>query len=250
MKIVLLAGLAVLVVVAGALAVVNLALERTDLHNYAIGGPVHEIVVRSDSGDVRLIRGAGKGVQVRETQHYVFKRPKLSRDLTSGVLTLDGHCDGLALNCSADLRVTVPAGIAVTVDADSGNVDADEITVSDADLKSDSGNVDAELSGRQGLVWAHTDSGNVGVLAASAQAIDAQSDSGNVKVEAAVPARRVAADTDSGNVEVTVPAGEYAVDTDTDSGDVDLDQRISRNDRAPRSIDAKTDSGSVKVRAR
>ena len=47
-----------------------------------------------------------------------------------------------------------------------------------------------------------------------------------------------------------MPAGEYAVDTDTDSGNVDLDERISRNDRSPRSIDAKTDSGNVKVRAR
>jgi hypothetical protein len=250
MKTVLLACLAVLVVVSGALAAVNLALDRTDVKTYAVGAPVREIVVKADSGNVRLIPASGKGVQVRETQHYIFKRPKLDRDVTGGVLTLDSHCNGFVLNCSADLRVTVPAGIEVTVDADSGNVDADEISVSDAHLKSDSGNVRAELAGSQGLLWAHTDSGNVEVVAANARAIDTQTDSGNVKVEAVAAPRRVVAHTDSGNVAVAVPAGEYAVDTDTDSGDLDLDERISRNDRSPRSIDAKTDSGNVKVRAR
>ena len=249
MKTLLILAVAVIVVVAGALAVVNLALDRTEVRTYAVSEPVRQIVVKADSGDVRLIRAAGKNVDVRETRHFIFKRPKLDRDLAGGVLTLDSHCDGLALNCSADLRVTVPAGVEVTVDADSGNVEADEIAVSDAHLKSDSGNVRAELSGSQGLVWAHTDSGNVDVVA-SARAIDGQSDSGNVKVESVATPRRVVAHTDSGNVEVAVPRGEYAVDTDTDSGNVDLDQRISRNDRAPRSIDAKTDSGNVNVRAR
>jgi hypothetical protein len=250
MKTLLILAAAVIVVVSGALAVVNLALDRSEVRTYAVGEPVRQIVVRADSGDVRLIPASGKTVDVRETRHFVFKRPKLDRDVAGGVLTLDSHCNGLVLNCSADLRVSVPAGVEVTVDADSGNVDADEIAVSDAHLHSDSGNVRAELSGSQGLVWAHTDSGNVDVVAAGARAIDGQSDSGNVKVEASSSPRRVVAHTDSGNVEVAVPAGEYAVDTDTDSGDVDLDERISRNDRAPRSIDAKTDSGNVKVHAR
>ena len=63
-------------------------------------------------------------------------------------------------------------------------------------------------------------------------------------------ARAASSRPDSGNVEVAVPAGEYAVDTDTDSGNVEVDERISRNDRAVHSIDAKTDSGNVKLRAR
>ena len=132
MKTLLIVAVAVIVVVSGALAVVNLALDRTEVRTYAISEPVRAIVVKADSGDVRLIRAAGKTVDVRETRHFILKRPKLDRDVAGGVLTLDSRCNGLVLSCSADLRVTVPAGVEVTVDSDSGNVNADEIAVSGA----------------------------------------------------------------------------------------------------------------------
>lgn len=232
-----------------ALTAVNLLLDKEEVRTYAITEPVNSIVVNSRSGDVHLVR-AGNRIRVRETRHYVTRKPQLDRDVDGGVLTLDSHCGGgLLLNCSADLRVTVPAGIEVTVETDSGDVDADGIDVDNAQLRSDSGDVKATLAGEQALVWARTDSGNVKVVAAGARAVDAQTDSGDVNVDTGGPLGRVVAQTDSGDVEVAVPGGEYAIDTDTDSGDVNVDG-LSRNDRAPRTIDARTDSGDVKLRAR
>lgn len=250
-KVLLVVVVSVLVAGAG-LTLFNLTQGQTKVRDHAIAtAGLREIVVRSESGDVRVISGGRGSVAVRETQHYTTKRPALDRDYEDGVLTLDSNCSGgVWFNCSADLRVSVPAGVTVTVDADSGDVHADGVESGEVHLKSDSGDVHAEVSGRQRLVWAHSDSGSVSVDARDALGIDAQTDSGDVKVDAAGRVRRVVAHSDSGDVEVGLPPGEYAVRAETDSGDVEVEDEISRNDRAARSVQAATDSGDVAVRAR
>ncbi|HEV7882550.1 MAG TPA: DUF4097 family beta strand repeat-containing protein [Solirubrobacteraceae bacterium] len=218
----LLIAAGLLVVAGSAYTVVNFAFDHTAVTTHTIAQPVRSIVVKSGSGDVDLVP-AGAKVEVRETQHYVSTKPTLHQDVRNGVLTLDSTCGSHVLRCYADLRVSIPAGTKVTVEADSGNVDGHGIDVRDMHANSDSGNVRLELIGSQRRAWAHTDSGNVDIVA-DALAVDAK--------------------TDSGNVTVTVPTGDYAIDTHTDSGDTKIDG-ISRNDHAPKSIEAKTDSGDV-----
>jgi hypothetical protein len=247
MKKLLLAIVLLVVIVGGGLAVVNVAFDHTKVKTHAVTQPVREIVVKSSSGDVDLVPG-GKRIEVRETQHYVFKKPKFEQDVKNGVLTLDSDCDGSVFECYADLRVPVPAGVEVTVEADSGDVDAHGIDVRNAHVQSDSGDLRLELPGRQSLVWAHTDSGDVDA-AVDARAVDAQTDSGDVAVDAGRDVRRIVARTDSGDVTVSVPRGDYAVDAGTDSGDVTIDG-ITRNDGAQKSIQARTDSGDVMLRGR
>lgn len=217
------------VLVGSALAVVNFALDSTTVKTQTVTERVREIVVKSGGGGVDLAPAAEQ-IEVRETQHYVFGKPRLELNVKNGVLTLDSDCKAALVKCYADLRVTVPPGIEVTVDTDSG----------DAILA---------LIGRQRLVWAHTDSGNVEVLVANARAVDAQTDSGDVMVDVfdSRP-RRVVARSDSGSIQVLVPKGDYAVDAQTDSGEVDIGG-ITRNDRAPNSIEARTDSGDITIRA-
>jgi len=249
MKKALLIAAAVIVVVPATLALLGVVLGHEKITTHPVDGTVRAIVVNSDSGDVRFIR-AGTQVQVRETQHYVLKKPKLEQDLTDGVLTLETtDCGVYFFNCSTDLRVTVPAGVRINVQADSGDVHVDGIDVADVRTESDSGDLHLDLVGRQARVWAHTDSGDVHVDSDDARAIDAETDSGDVHVEARGRPRRIVADTDSGDVHVRAPAGEYAVDTKTDSGDVEIDRAIIRTDRASRSIRAHTDSGDVTLDA-
>lgn len=241
-------GLALLaIVVVGGLAIANLALDRRTVKNATITEPVREIVVTSDHGDVELVPSR-RGVGVRETQHHVLRRPTLERTLVGGVLTLDSHCDSVIVACYADLRLRVPAGVGVTVEVDSGDVDLRRIEARHAHVRSDSGDVRLRLLGSQRLVWAHTDSGDLDVVAVNARAVDAQSDSGSVVVAAGGAPRRIVARTDAGDVTVAVPRGAYAVTAHTDSGEVDVRRGISRNDRAPRSIDARTDSGDVTLK--
>jgi DUF4097 and DUF4098 domain-containing protein YvlB len=248
MKKLLLAVVVLVVVLAGGLAIANTAFDRTAVrrHTFAAGA-VREIVVTSAAGDIDLAPAAAR-LEVRETQHYVLTKPKLEQALAGGVLTLESDCGAKVLTCYDDLRVTVPAGVAVSADTDSGDVGATAIPARNARLRSDSGDVRLQLAGRQQLAWAHTDSGDVDVVAAAADAVDAQSSSGDVTVDAGGRPRRVVARSDSGDLTLTVPPGEYAVDATTDSGHVKVDG-ITLNDRAPSSIEARTDSGDVTVRA-
>jgi hypothetical protein len=239
---------AVAVLVPATLAVFGVVLDQTTITTHAAGSHVHEIVVTSDSGNVDLIPG-GSEVQVQETKHYVFKRPTVQQHLSGGVLTLDSHCDGIGFDCQADLRVTVPAGTPIHVDADSGDVHVDGVDVREAHVRSDSGDVRLDLQGRQSLVWAHSDSGKVHLDTAAARVIDAQADSGDVAVFASAAPRRTVAHADSGKVNLTLPPSAYAVNATSDSGDVDVARGIARNDRARNSIDAHSDSGDVRLRS-
>ena len=247
MRKLLLAVVVLLVIVAAALVVVSVVLDRTSVQRHAIKGPVSAIVVRSSAGDVDLVP-AGTRLEVRETRHYVFAKPKLEQSVSGGVLTIKSDCNTKVVTCYSDLRVTVPPGAAVTVEADSGDVEAGELGARNARLRSDSGDVRLELVGRQQLASARTDSGHVDVVAAAARTIDAQSDSGDVTVDAAARPHRTVALSDSGDVTVTVPPGAYAVDAKTDSGDVKV-EGITIDEGAPSSIQARTDSGDVTVRA-
>jgi DUF4097 and DUF4098 domain-containing protein YvlB len=237
------------VLVGGGLALADFVFDETRTTTRTVSEPLRAIVVNADAGDVDLVP-AGKRVQVRETQHYVLTKPKLEMVVKNGVLTLDSDCGAPVLRCYADLRVTVPRGVTVTVVADSGDVDAREIDVRSAHIESDSGDVRLGLVGRQGLVWAHADSGRVDVIAASARAVDAQTDSGDVAVDVFRQApRRVVARSDSGFVQVIARKGAYAIEAHSDSGDVTI-TGLTRNDRAPRSIEARSGSGDVALRAR
>lgn len=239
------------VLAAGGLAVVNFALDRTQRTTQTVAEPVREIVVKSGAGDVDLVPAGGR-IEVRQTRHYVLSKPEVKLTVKDGVLTLDSDsdCGAIVLKCYADLRVTVPRGSAVTVEADSGHTDAREINPRSVHMQSDSGDVQVGLVGRQRLVWAHADSGRVDVIAADARAVDAQTDSGDVAVDVFRRApRRVVARSESGFVQVLALRGAYAIEAKTDSGEVKINGLI-RNDRAPNSIGAQSDSGDIALSAR
>jgi DUF4097 and DUF4098 domain-containing protein YvlB len=266
-KALILIALLVVLLPAG-LVLADIAFENTSVTTHAFPGPIDEIVVRSDGGDVELVPARGLAVRVRETQHYLLRQPTLERDVKNGMLTLEARCEASFVTCVTDLRVSVPAGATITLDADSGDVDARGIDVREARLRSDSGDMRLELRGRQRLVRAHADSGDTDLATRDGRVIDARTDSGDVVVTTrdtrdvdartgsgdivvavSTPPRRIVGATDSGDVRVVVPRGDYAVSTKTDSGNVDVDG-IARNDRAARSIDARTDSGDVTLHGR
>ncbi|HEV2775410.1 MAG TPA: DUF4097 family beta strand repeat-containing protein [Solirubrobacteraceae bacterium] len=266
-KALILVALLVVLLPAG-LVLADIAVENTKVITHTFPGPVDEIVVRSDGGDVELVPGRGTGVDVRETQHYLLREPTLERDVEGGVLSLEVRCGASFVKCSSDLRVSVPAGTTITIDSDSGDVEARAIDVGEARVQSDSGDMRIELAGRQRLVRAHTDSGDIDVVTRDARAVDATTDAGDVVVTTGAARdidartdsgdvviavrgrpRRVVAGTDAGDVRVVVPRGDYAIVAETDSGDVEVDG-ISRQDRAPRSVEARTHSGDVMLNGR
>jgi DUF4097 and DUF4098 domain-containing protein YvlB len=250
MKNLLLVVVALVVVIAGVWAAANFGFDQTKVKTDTVYGTIGEIVVKVDNGDVDLVP-ASRLIQLRETQHWVLSKPKLEQTRENGVLTIQSTCaaEAVILKCHSDLRIAVPTGVKVTVEADSGDVDLRGTDVSSVHVESDSGDIEMDLAGRQGLVFASSDSGDLDVVARSARAIDAQTDSGDVTVDTGGLPRRVVAGTDSGDVEVAVPRGAYRIAAVADSGETRV-SGLRRNNRALQSVHARTNSGDVAVRAR
>lgn len=241
-----------IVVAAGVWAVANFAFEQKKVQTDTVYGTVRAVVVKTDAGDVDVVP-ARRLLGVRETQHWVISRPKLVQTRKNGVLTIKSTCptkvEADLLKCFSDVRVAVPAGMKVTVKTDSGDVDVRGPSVRSAHVESHSGDVELDLTGRQGLVYADSDSGDVDVVARSARAVDAQTNSGDVTVDVGGLPRRVVAGSDSGDVEVAVPRGSYRIKAVADSGKARV-SGLQRNGRSLQSVHARTDSGDVVVHAR
>ena len=240
------------IVVAGviALGVTNLGVDRTAVDNHTVYGSVREIVVKPGQGTVEFVP-ADKIIRIRESQHYVLEKPTLEQDRRNGVLTIEPTCDDFpdVVPCFSDLRISLPAGVKVTVDGGRGDVDLRGVELSAAHVETGSGDIELGLRGQPGLLWAHSDSGDVEIVATSARAVDAQTSSGDINVDVAAKPRKVRARSDSGDIALALPRGIYAVKTKSDSGDVSV-RGLSRNAVSASSIDARTDSGDIDVRTR
>lgn len=250
MKNLLLVVVLVFAIVAGCWAAANFGFDQTTVRTDTVYGTIDEIVVKVENGDVDLVP-AFKLIQLRETQHWVLSKPKLEQTRKAGVLTVESQCsaEAVILKCYSDLRIAVPAGVKVTVEADSGDVDLRGTDVSSVHVVSGSGDIEMDLAGRQGLVFAGSDSGDLDVVARSTRAIDVQTASGNVTVDTGGLPRRIVAGTNSGDVEVAVPRGAYRITAVTDSGEARI-SGLRRDNRALQSVHARADSGDVAVRAR
>jgi DUF4097 and DUF4098 domain-containing protein YvlB len=211
-KILLIAGAALLALLTlgGIAYAANQAFSTTETKTSRVSEPVRAIALDVDTGDVELVRGSGQ-VEVEQTTEYLIREPRIQRSVENGVLKITSDCGGFFLmDCTTDFRVEVPAGVAVQVRTDVGNVTGTALASSDVRVKTDVGDVDVDLT--------------------------------------TVP-NRLEALTDVGDVELGVSDGVYAVDTDTDVGEIDV-QSVVQDDRAPRSVTAKTDVGDITITGR
>lgn len=239
-----------LVVVAGVWAAANFGFAQTDVQTDKVYGTVNEVVIDSGRGDVDLVPARGP-IEVRETRRWVVSQPKLEQTRKDGVLTIKSSCgaERIVLRCHSDLRVSVPRGVKVTVDAGSGDVDLRGTDVRHVHVESDSGDIEMDLAGRQQLVFASSDSGDLDLVARSTRAVDAQTSSGDVTADVGGRPRRVVARSNDGDVDVAVPRGSYRIRAIANSGDARV-SGLGRNDRSLQSVHARTREGDVAVRAR
>ena len=218
--------------------------EHTTVKMHAVAEPVRAIVVKAQSGDIDLIQMSASS-SVRETQHYDATRPRFTQHVTGGVLTIESDCGGA--QCEVDLRVAVPSGAKVDVDVASGNIQARAINVRDAHLRSRSGNV-ASISSATSSESGHIRARATSTLPPQTHGLSTRARNRATSRSMPAATRDASQRTQSGNVTVTVPRGDYALDAKTDSGNVKIDG-IVHDDRAPKSVVARTTSGNVSLRA-
>lgn len=239
-----------LLIVAGAWALASFVFTQTNVQTDTVFGTVREVVVKADRGDVDIVPASGL-IEVRETRHWVLSQPELEQTRKNGVLTLESTCgpERVVVKCHSDLRLAVPSGVRITVDAGSGDVDLRNADARSVHAETGSGDIEMDLRGRQTLVFASSDEGDIDVIARSVRAVDAQTDSGDVTADVGGLPRRVVARSNSGDVAVAVPRGSYRIRAIAGSGDARV-SGLRRNNRSLQSVHARTGDGDVTVRAR
>jgi Putative adhesin len=224
-------GLTLVVAAAFAYSAFYAGPKHTKVETRSFPASVRTITIRTDAGDVDLVRG--ERLVVRETHHYRGdRRPNVERRVSSDGLTIEDHgCKGFALGggCTTDFRVEVPVGLAVRIESDAGDVRATGLDASELALE--------------------TDAGDVHATAFASPTVRASTDAGDVRLDLVRAPRVIDAETDAGDVTIAVPPGSYAVTTETDAGDDDV-RGIVNDPNAPSRISARTDAGDVEIKAR
>jgi hypothetical protein len=187
---------------------------------YGVSAPVHTLVVKGHTGDVR-VTGGGSTVSVTEKQSYRDSPPHTTHDVAGGTLTLTYDCQ----DCGVGYEVHVPADTVVTVTEDTGDV---------------------SLAGLSGAVEASTQTGDVTATGLSARQARLTAETGDVRAEFGATPTSVYATAQTGDVGVTVPQGtSYTVRADAATGDVRVG--VARADDGAHSITASAQTGDVTV---
>lgn len=202
-----------------------------------------QLSVKLDSGDLTLTPSSGDQVDLTGIARYSLVRPTVAVAITEAGVTVTVTCPWFAIDCSADLTVAIPAGIAVTASTDTGDITASDLD--DLSLQTDTG--DLQVNGGAGLVHLDTDTGEITGTAMDATDVTASSDTGDVTLDFAQPPTDVSVQTDTGDVTVTLPAGApaYAVSAHSSTGSSSIDVATDPTSRDDISIS--TDTGNIVV---
>lgn len=209
---------ATLVVVA-TLSVITRFAAQTSTETFSTGEPVSAVTVGLDSGDVQVSTApAGSPVEVRVQRRSIGRQARYSRSVSDGTLEVKGYCTGgwLLGTCSVDLRIVLPADAALSVRTGSGDQTISGVS-GQVDLSADSGNID--LTGLGGALEARTGSGDVDARGILSSGVTLESGSGNVEGQFENPAR-VSVGSGSGDVRIRFAQAPVEVDARTDSGNV------------------------------
>jgi hypothetical protein len=188
--------------------------------SYTVDQPVHTLVIKDSTGDVRVV-GGGTGVSVTEHQNYRGTAPNITHTTADGTLTLTYDCH----DCGVGYEVRVPTDTVVRVTASTGSV---------------------YLVGLTGDVRAGTSTGNVKGERLGTGRADLRTQTGDVSVSFAGAPAAVDAHTETGSVRVTVPGSDsYAVDATAQTGKVKV--TVPQQNPGGRIITAQAQTGDVTV---
>jgi hypothetical protein len=213
--------------------------EKRDVVSYTVAEKVATLSVRSQAGRVEVLPGTGP-VAVREEYTYTSTRPDATHTLVGRALNLvDSGC--AAQRCTVDYRIEVPAGTAVTVNADAGAVSVTGITAA------------VRIAADAGAVTLTNVTGEIDVTATAGavtgrglrDTTTVESDGGPVDLTFAAPALSVDVTTDAGNITLRLPSGSYAVETMTFGGRLVVD--VPTDPSSLYHVTARAGTGAVEV---
>jgi DUF4097 and DUF4098 domain-containing protein YvlB len=259
-------AISALLIVGGLLALVfaGLASRERRLVSYPVKGALQGLTFDLGDGDITIVGGGRRDdVQIGRTERYAFGRsPRTAREVKAGVFGVISRCPTSLLSpCTVAYRVVVPDNVAIAVRTTKGNVvlrgyrgSAKVATTSGGidiagycgnslDARAGAGAIALDASCAPPQLTLRTGSGDVHADT-TGDAVTAESGSGDVDVRAP-RARGLRLRSGSGDVSARVGDVPYTVRVDTGSGDEHV--TVPTDPRAPRSIDARTGSGDVRL---
>ena len=192
---------------------------------YQVPQRVTQLVVQDSAGDVHVSTGSGSAVGVTEHQTYRGSPPASTHALSGGVLTLAYTCP--SSDCGIDYTVTVPAGLAVQVDAQAGDV---------------------TLTGLDGALQVRADAGDVRATGLGSSTANLVAGAGDVTLGFDAAPANLSVQADAGDVRITLPGTVgYAVTATADAGDTHV--TVPTSPGSSHVVKAVADAGDVSVTA-
>ncbi|MGW2812350.1 DUF4097 family beta strand repeat-containing protein [Streptomyces sp. NPDC001415] len=209
---------------------------------------VSAVELDAGSAQITVMTGAAGQVTMNGSLTWSMKRPKIERTWDGDTLKVRTRCDGFVdeflQNCQVDLKLAVPAGVSLKVKSGSGPIKVRDLT-GPVDVQGGSGSM--KLHGLKGTVKAKVGSGEIKADQLSSSEADLRSGSGTVDAEFTAAPWRVKASAGSGSVSVTVPQGaRYRVAGGSRSGGRSIQKELS-DANSDRVLDVSSGSGSVTV---
>ncbi|MFI0712803.1 DUF4097 family beta strand repeat-containing protein [Streptomyces inhibens] len=202
----------------------------------SVSGKITAVRLDSGSGGLTVRGGKGGGaVSVHRSVTYHGDRPEgATHRVEDGVLVLRGCGD----RCSVNYTVKLPAGIPVSGETSSGDVNLSRVGT--VKVTTSSGSID--LYGVAGTVDVRTTDGRISGRGLSGKHITAHTSNGAIYLTPAT-AQDLRAETSNGSVSVKVPRGRYQVSAQTSNGDKDI--RVTNDPAAPFHLDLTTSNGDI-----
>ncbi|MEV6971992.1 DUF4097 family beta strand repeat-containing protein [Kitasatospora sp. NPDC093806] len=152
-------------------------------------------------------------MRVTATGSYLGTAPRVAVAAADGEVTVHAEC---GTECSLQLRVTVPAGLAATVDSVSGEITAAGLG-GPLDVTSRTGPI--RVLGSAGPLTLRNDSGEVTVTDSRSPSARITTGSGGVRAAFAAPPAGVEITTGDGGADLSVPGGaEYSIEARSAGG--------------------------------
>ncbi|MFI0423894.1 DUF4097 family beta strand repeat-containing protein [Spongiactinospora sp. 9N601] len=200
--------------------------EKEDVANYDITEKIAQMQVETGAGDIIITESDRKGIKVTETIHWRGEKPKAEHPINGDKVTLRYDCpNGIGVStCSVDYRVEIPKGVALTLNAGSGNI---------------------TLRAASGGVTANTGSGDIEAAGLTGKSALVETGSGNVQFKYTAIPDEVEVETGSGDATVYVPDGKYDVKLDVGSGSEKVE--VVQDRSVPNKLTLTTGSGNASV---
>ncbi|MFD9302062.1 hypothetical protein ACFWCB_05050 [Streptomyces sp. NPDC060048] len=218
------------------------------LHGSSEGRPVTALHIEGGGANITVSPRGDEQVGYRAELSWSRARPVIAESWQDGALTLTPRCPDDdswltgALSCSILLRVTVPAGLPVTVTAAAGRVDISGLGGA-VDARVESGRIN--LTGLRGTVRARVGSGLLNATVLTSPEAEFHVGSGRAVVGFTTPPDRVRADIGDGRLALTVPeATRFRVTTSTGWGRNEVEPELS-DPASARTLELAVGSGRI-----